>query len=105
MLSATSADLSGGLRVSGDMGTIVLGDVSGATLTAGGAIGSLTAFSLSGAKVLAGADLGSDGPLGGGDDTFLPATIGRVKIAGPDRRLAHRRRRRSGRRRRVRHDG
>ncbi|HTK77469.1 MAG TPA: hypothetical protein VL371_19550, partial [Gemmataceae bacterium] len=77
-----NADVTGTFFVNGPLGKVLLGTLSG-TLAATGSIGSLaTSGGLSSAMVLAGANLGTDGKLGGGDDAFAAASIGRIAVKG-----------------------
>jgi hypothetical protein len=77
-----NADVTGTFFVNGALGKVSLGTLSG-MLAATGSIGSLASSGgLSSAMVLAGANLGTDGKLGGGDDTFAAASIGRIAAKG-----------------------
>ena len=77
-----NADVTGTFFVNGSVGKVLLGTLSG-TLAATGSIGSFaTTGGLTSAMVLAGANLGTDGKLGGGDDTFAGASIGKIAVKG-----------------------
>jgi uncharacterized delta-60 repeat protein len=79
-VTAKTADLSGTLWTSGTLGTVNIGNVTG-TIASTGSISSITAASLTDAFILAGANLGSDGEIGGNDDSYAAGNINTLKVA------------------------
>jgi hypothetical protein len=89
-LTVSNGDLTGDVRLLGATGAIAVkgtatgagGNVTGASLVASAIASFSVAKNFASSIVLAGADLGADHALGGGNDTFAPGSIGKVKITG-----------------------
>ncbi|HZK80482.1 MAG TPA: hypothetical protein VFC46_05425, partial [Humisphaera sp.] len=78
--SLRAANFSGSISAAGVLGTINLGKTTG--VIAARQIKHFTAANLIDATILAGANLGTDGQLGGGDDTFAAGQLLAMKITG-----------------------
>jgi uncharacterized delta-60 repeat protein len=79
--SAGSATLQGSFYSTGPITQLLLGNVDG-TIASAGAIGRVTAANFSNALLLSGANLGTDGVVGGGDDSFGTGSIASVTVKG-----------------------
>jgi hypothetical protein len=75
-MTAKSSSFTGVLAVSGTIGTMALGAVSGTIGSGGGSIAAITAASLTDANILSGANLSTAG------DTYSTGNIGSITVTG-----------------------
>ncbi|HEX4123949.1 MAG TPA: hypothetical protein VHY37_04420 [Tepidisphaeraceae bacterium] len=75
-MTAKSASLTGTFAVSGDIGKLNAGAITGTIASAGGLISAITAATLSDATILSGANLSSSG------DFYASGSIGSITVTG-----------------------
>jgi uncharacterized delta-60 repeat protein len=80
--SAKTGDIEGTMYVAGELKALSIGTLSGNVAAAANIDSASFGGDLAGAKLLAGANLGTDALIGGGDDTFAAAIIGKMSVKG-----------------------